>query len=359
MFGQLSGNETVNVSNFVLGYEKSLSAGAGASGISTYAGGLFGYGTLNTENCTFSNIQVGCEYSMYTNRMFIMSGMEGAEYANEAHANIIGSSVSEIEGLITINEKTGLEFAKCLKMSSPNYIEYPEIQNGNFKDYMVVSRNIYYKNSYIKEYKFNNGLDNNCKEMILCEELKKKAVSLGMIDVHQFPHKLEYEPTPDKWTYILFRLAFGSILNFYYVQDLCEFNKVSFEIEFCDVYKTLETAMNKISTYNEKYIKKLFNIIDDFERWKETIKENRFNILKIGDGLFEKYDFITKYFMIDKTTMQDYDSFHNTNIREYGSRTQTWNTIVSKYNKNLGLYIPRKEKECLSKIYHELGRKKI
>lgn len=196
--------------------------------------------------------------------------------------------------------------------------------------------------------------------------LKEKAKEKGMIDVHLFAWKLKRKPTNVVgWYQIVRNFAHSSILNHFYVNDLVEFENVKFELEFCDVKKTIETVLNTMGCDNVYEVLTYFTkeFTPYFEDVVNYIKEDRYNINKLRQWFTHVKNNDGEMFLVNNENIDysdeevDHQRFE-LDIHVYGQkREQAWKSITDKICGEYCLYFPNEIKKMLKKWYNNKDMK--
>lgn len=233
-----------------------------------------------------------------------------------------------------------------------------------------------------KEYNNNNilsnnrNINNNCnilgKRDELSTEIKRKAK--GMTDIHLGCRPTKVHPTTNKgWSFILMTYAQSCVLNFHYVQDLIDTPYI-YEIEECDVKKTLATVMKTMSGKSDNdtinyAMAKLKNIWGSFEELVTWMKNHRKETGAISNEFYRitNQDCFSRWmskFLIVNDDYVDYsdDEIDHTafdlKIYEYGAkRNQKWKSVVDRTG-YFCLFVPSIVRDALATYKNKYGWKK-
>lgn len=234
-----------------------------------------------------------------------------------------------------------------------------------------------------KEYNNNNNIlsnnrniNNNCnilgKRDELSTEIKRKAK--GMTDIHLGCRPTKVHPTTNKgWSFILMTYAQSCVLNFHYVQDLIDTPYI-YEIEECDVKKTLATVMKTMCGKSDNdtinyAMAKLKNIWGSFEELVTWMKNHRKETGAISNEFYRitNQDCFSRWmskFLIVNDDYVDYsdDEIDHTafdlKIYEYGAkRNQKWKSVVDRTG-YFCLFVPSIVRDALATYKNKYGWKK-
>lgn len=244
-----------------------------------------------------------------------------------------------------------------------------------------VAIDVYISNKeYNKEYNnilsTNKNINNNCnilgKRDELCTEIKRKAK--GMTDIHLGCRSTKVHPTTKKgWSFILMTYAQSCVLNFHYVQDLIDTPYI-YELEECDVKKTLATVMKTMSgesdndtiNYAMAKLKKIWGSFEELVTW---MKNHRKETGAISNEFYRitNKDCFSRWmskFLIDNDDYVDYsdDEIDHTafdlKIYEYGAkRNQKWKSVVDRSG-HFCLFVPSIVRDALATYKNKYGWKK-
>lgn len=221
----------------------------------------------------------------------------------------------------------------------------------------------------------NNYINNNCnilgKRDELCTEIKRKAK--GMTDIHLGCRPTKVYPTTKKgWSFILMTYAQSCVLNFHYVQDLIDTPYI-YELEECDVKKTLATVMKTMSGESDNdtinyAMAQLKNIWGSFEELVTWMKNHRKETGAISNEFYRitNKDCLSRWmskFLIDNDDYVDYsdDDIDHTafdlKIYEYGAkRNQKWKSVVDRTG-HFCLFVPSIVRDALATYRNKYGWK--
>lgn len=242
-----------------------------------------------------------------------------------------------------------------------------------------VAVDVYIPNiEYNKEYNNNiitNNINNNCdilgKRDELSTKIKKKAK--GMTDIHLGCRPTKVHPTTKKgWFFILMTYAQSCVLNFHYVQDLIDTPYI-YEIEECDVKKTLATVMKTMSGESDNEtinyaMNKLKSIWGSFEELVSWMKNHRKETGAVSNEFYRitNKDCFSRWktkFLIDNDDYVDYsdeDIDHTAfelKIYEYGAkRDQKWKSVVDRTG-HFCLFVPSIVRDALATYRNKYGWK--
>lgn len=266
--------------------------------------------------------------------------------------------------------KDALYLTKSYNIETHSDFSYTE----NVQVDVYISNNEYNKNNNNisnNEY-INNNLDILYKENELCDKIKRKAK--GMTDIHLGCRPTKVHPTTKKgWSFILMTYAQSCVLNFHYVQDLIDTQYI-YEIEECDVKKTLATVMKTMSGESDNdtinyAMTQLKTIWGSFEEMISWMKNHRKETGAISHEFYRltKQDEMSRWmtkFLIDNDDYVDYsdeDIDHKAfdlKIYEYGAkRNQKWKSVVDKTG-HFCLFVPSIVRDALATYRNKYGWKK-
>lgn len=257
---------------------------------------------------------------------------------------------------------------------------YNKESHSDFSYTENVAIDVYISNSNNKDNNnklyYNNYINNNCnilgKEDELCYSIKRKAK--GMTDIHLGCRPTKVHPTTKKgWSFILMTYAQSCVLNFHYVQDLIDTPYI-YEIEECDVKKTLATVMktmcgesdNETINYAMDELKSIWGSFEELVTW---MKNHRKESGAISNEFYRitKQDVMTRWltkFLIDNDDYVDYsdDEIDHTafdlKIYEYGAkRNQKWKSVVDRSG-HYCLFVPSIVRDALATYRNKYGWKK-
>ena len=257
---------------------------------------------------------------------------------------------------------------------------YNKETHSDFSYTENVAIDVYISN---KEYNSNNNIlstnrniNNNCnifgKMDELSTEIKRKAK--GMTDIHLGCRPTKVHPTTNKgWSFILMTYAQSCVLNFHYVQDLIDTPYI-YEIEECDVKKTLATVMKTMSGKSDNdtinyAMAKLKNIWGSFEELVTWMKNHRKETGAVSKEFYRitNQDCMTRWmskFLIENDDYVDYsdDEIDHTafdlKIYEYGAkRNQKWKSVVDRTG-HFCLFVPAIVRDALATYKNKYGWKK-
>lgn len=242
----------------------------------------------------------------------------------------------------------------CLKKAS-NFIasNLDDFCNSEFCDNICIINS----NNNIKENNnYNNNVDyTNNVTKILCA-MKKKAQH-ELLDIHFFPIKYSSQNENKEISYVQYNLnnaLYSMLVNFENWKWLVNATHCEFEIETCDVEKTLWFVANALSSntkIKEICVAKSLNLYINND-WS-FVSQNFRNF----ENVMNWYDNMDKY-IADRINFDKIDTNKTLMVYVYGEKDYGWRDIVHK-NGEMCLYFTPIVKKYLKRINKSMTGQKF
>lgn len=242
----------------------------------------------------------------------------------------------------------------CLKKAAYFIANNPnDFSNSEFCDNTC----IIYNNNIDKENKNNyNNVDyTNNVTKILCD-LKKKAQH-ELLDIHFFPVKYSSKNENKEMAYVQYNLnnaLYSMMVNFENWKWLVNSEYATFEIETCDVEKTLWFVANALSSnprIKEDCVNTTLNLYINNDL--SFIAEDFRNFEKVMNW----FDNMDKY-IADRINFDKIDTNKTLMVYVYGEKDYGWREIVHK-NGEMCLYFTPTVKKYLKRINKSMSGQKF
>lgn len=213
--------------------------------------------------------------------------------------------------------------------------------NNNIKDSNILYKDVDYTNNVTK---------------ILCA-MKKKAQH-ELIDIHFFPIKYKNNNENKEFAYLEYNIRkalVSMMINFENWKWLVNAEHCVFEIERCDVEKTLWFVANCMSDNREikaKVVEIVLNVYDSVDLG-EWARDNYRNFEKIVDMIGDMDDYI-----VDRINFDKMDNNKMVRISVYGEKDYGWREIVHKSGE-MCLYFTPTIKKALKRINKSMSGQKF